>query len=251
MTTDNSQGNGDTETNEEPVSAADFKKERDKNQKLFAELTDIKKKYETFANTYKEIDPDEYKGLKAKNEELERKAAEKDPAKMEEHIEKKLNKHRSEWEQKEKTLTERLAQLEKENYSLAVTDKVMTEIGGMFNSDTHKFIKGEIASRCVKEDDGTIVVKDAQGDTVYKGARPMTVKEFGELLAEEFPSMAKATGTPGGKDATPGQKTGNRSNKEPQSMAEINAMPNPHEALDRIKKENPALLQKILSSTNL
>lgn len=251
MTTDNSQGTGDTETNEEPVSAADFKKERDKNQKLFAELTDIKKKYETFANTYKEIDPDEYKGLKAKNEELERKAAEKDPAKMEEHVEKKLSKHRTEWEQKEKTLTERLAQLEKENYSLAVTDKVITEIGGMFNSDAHKFIKMEISARCAKDEDGAIVVKDAQGDVIYKGSRPMNIKEFGEMLADEFPSLAKATGTSGGKDATPGQKTGNRSNKDPQTMAELNAMPNPRETLERLKRENPALVQKILTSTNL
>lgn len=252
MATDNGQGNGgEGEGSNDVVPAADFAKERAKNEKLFGELTTVKKEFERFTAMYKDIDPDEFKGLKSKLEEAERRAAEKDPAKMEELVEKKLNKHRSDWEAKEKTLTSRLQQLEEENYSLTVTDKVMTEIGGMFNSDASKFIKMEIKARCAKDEDGNIIVKDAQGDVVYKGSRPMTPKEFGELLAEEYPSLAKPTGSAGGKDATPGQKTGNRGNKDPQTFAELNAMPDPKGTLDRLKRENPALVQKILMSTNL
>lgn len=252
MATDSSQGTGETENANDVVPAADFAKEKAKNDKLFGELTTVKKDFEKFTAIYKDIDPDEWKSLRGKLEEAERKAAEKDPAKMEELVEKKLNKHRSEWETKEKTLTEKLAKLEEENYSLTVTDKVMTEIGGMFNSDASKFIKMEIKARCAKDEDGNIVVKDAQGDVVYKGSRPMTPKEFGELLADEYPSLAKATGSAGGKDATPGQKTGgNRGNKDPQTFAELNAMQDPKGTLDRLKRENPALVQKILMSTNL
>lgn len=250
MATENGQGNGAAATSEETVAAADFNKEREKNQKLFGELTTVKKEFEKFTSMYKDIDPDEYKGLKAKLEEAERKAAEKDPVKMEELVEKKLNKHRAEWETKEKTLTERLQQLEKENYDYAVTDKVMTEIGGMFNTDMHKFIKIEIKARAVKDDDGTVVFKDAQGDVIYKGSRPMNAKEFGELLAEEFPTMAKATGTSGGKDATQGQKT-RSGGKDPETLAELNALPDPKGTLERLKRENPALVNKILLSTNL
>jgi hypothetical protein len=105
----------------------------------------------------------------------------------------------------------------------------------------------EIESRCGRDTDGAIFVKDENGDVVYKGSRPMSIKELGEQLAEEFPSLAKATGTPGGKDATPGQKVNGRLNRLPESWAELQAMPNGQDVLARMKKENPEQVRKILS----
>ncbi len=48
--------------------------------------------HEKFTSMYKDIDPDEARKLKEKNEELERKAIEKDPAKMEESFNKKFRR---------------------------------------------------------------------------------------------------------------------------------------------------------------
>jgi hypothetical protein len=146
-------------------------------------------------------------------------------------------------------LKEQVDGLAKVNKSLAVTDKVMGEISGLFNQDALKWIKREVEESCDLDEDGSIVVKDDSGDVLYKGARPMTLKEYGEYLVERYPSLAKASGVSGVKDATPGQKSGVRTgNKVPQTYAELQAMPNGREVLERLKREDPAAVQKILRS---
>lgn len=236
----------DTQANEPQVSD-DTQKAQEKIQRLQGLLATKEKEYARMASIYKDIDPDEYKSLKAKLEEKEREAAEKDPQKMEELFQRKLDKIRNELETERDSLREQLEGLAKVNKTLAVTDKVMSEIGGLFNQDAAKWIKKEVEESCDLDEDGSIVVKDDNGDVLYKGARPMTLKEYGEYLVERYPSLAKASGVSGVKDATPGQKSGVRSsNKIPQSYAELQAMPNPKEVLDRLKREDPAAVQKIL-----
>jgi len=231
----------DTQSNDETQKA------QEKIQRLQGLLATKEKEYARMASVYKDIDPEEYRSLKTKLEEKEREAAEKDPQKMEELFQRKLDKIRNELETERDGLREQLEGLAKVNKTLAVTDKVMSEIGSLFNTDAMKWIKKEVEESCDLDEDGSIVVKDDNGDVLYKGARPMTLKEYGDYLVERYPSLAKASGVSGVKDATPGQKSGVRtSNKVPQSYAELQSMPNPKEVLERLKREDPAAVQKIL-----
>jgi hypothetical protein len=243
MSDDNNNSN---QPPQEPVSD-DLQKMQDKLQRLQGLLTSKEKEYNRVVSVYKDIDPDEYKNLKQKLEEKEREAAEKDPQKMEELFQRKLDKYRNEVETEKQSLKEQLDALARVNKNLAVTDKVMSDISGMFNQDALKWIKREVEESCDLDEDGSIVVKDDSGDILYKGTRPMTSKEYGELLVEKYPSLAKASGISGVKDATPGQRSSPRGgNKVPESWAELQAMPNAREVLERLKKENPAAVQKIL-----
>jgi F0F1-type ATP synthase membrane subunit b/b' len=231
------------------TSGDDVQKLQDKIQRLQGMLTTKEKDYNRVVSVYKDIDPDEYRSLRQKLEEKEREAAEKDPQKMEELFQRKLDRVRSDLESERNTLKEQVDALSRVNKTLAVTDRVMSEIGGLFNTDAVKWIKREVEEFCDLDEDGSIVVKDDNGDVLYKGARPMTLKEYGESLVEKYPSLAKASGVSGVKDATPGVKSGVRvSNKIPQTFAELQAMPNAKEVLERLKREDPAAVQKILRS---
>jgi len=241
-----SDDSNNTQTEETPV-VDEAQKTQEKIQRLQGLLASKEKEYNRVVSVYKDIDPEEYRSLKTKLEEKEREAAEKDPQKMEELFQRKLDRIRSELEGERNSLKEQVEALGKANKTLAVTDKVMSEISGMFNQDALRWVKREVEECCDLDEDGSIVVKDDDGDVIYKGARPMTLKEYGEYLAEKYPSLAKASGVSGVKDATPGVKSSGRmTNKVPQTYAELQALPNPKEVLERLKKEDPAALQRIL-----
>ena len=241
-----SDDSNNTQAEETPV-VDEAQKTQEKIQRLQGLLASKEKEYNRVVSVYKDIDPEEYRSLKAKLEEKEREAAEKDPQKMEELFQRKLDRIRSELESERNSLKEQVEALGKANKTLAVTDKVMSEISGMFNQDALRWIKREVEESCDLDEDGSIVVKDDDGDVIYKGARPMTLKEYGEYLAEKYPSLAKASGVSGVKDMTPGVKSAGRAtNKVPQTYAELQALPNAKEVLERLKKEDPAALQRIL-----
>lgn len=247
--TQQAQGNQGSQDGEQAHGSDEAVKLREKNQRLQGQFAELEKKYNQFASMYKDVDPDEYKSLKAKLEEAERAAADKDPAKLEDLFNRKMDRYRSEVEAEKQRLIEQVELLQRTNKSLAVTDKVMGEIGSLFNQDAMKFIKREVEESCDLDEDGTIVVKDDSGDILYKGARPMTLKEYGEFLADKYPSLAKANGVGGVKDLSPGQRSNARSsNKVPQSWAELQAMPNAREVLERLKREDPEAVQRILRS---
>ena len=113
----------DSAPDQQPVSPEAFKKTQERAQRLEAQLKDAEKRYNQFASIYKDIDPDEAKSLKAKLEEAERKAAEKDPAKLEEMLDRKWNKKLQEVESKYTPVVQEVEQLRKENKTLKVTDK--------------------------------------------------------------------------------------------------------------------------------
>ena len=132
--------NSTTQTEESSV-PDEAQRAQEKIQRLQGLLATKEKEYAKMASIYKDIDPDEYKLLRTKLEEKEREAAEKDPQKMEELFQRKLDKIRNELETERDGLREQLEGLAKVNKTLAVTDKVMSEIGGLFNTDAAKWIK--------------------------------------------------------------------------------------------------------------
>ena len=219
---------GDDNQDPETIPFAEYKKLKEKSQRLEGKLTDTEKKRDELASIFKDIDPEEARALKAKNEELERKAAEKDPSKLEEIYDRKMKKLREDLAAEKSPLEQELNKLRTENKTLKVTDKVMAEIGGLFHSDTIEFIKLKVEQLCDLDEDGTIVIKDENGDPLYKNGKIVGLKEFGEMLADKYPNMARAQGSSGSKDATPGQRSqGGRITKVPESprRAERHAEP--------------------------
>lgn len=242
---------GQGQDGQDAVSPEQFKKAVERAQRFEAQLKDLEKKHQQFASMYKDIDPDEAKALKTKLEEAERKAAEKDPAKMEELFERKLNKFKQGWDEEKTTITYELEKLRKENKTLKVTDKVMSEIAGLFNPDALKFIRREVEEQCDLDDDNTIVVKDEDGSPIFKNGKYLGIKDFGEMLVERYPSLAKAQGVSGSKDSGSGQKVHGRQVREPQSYAELVQMgPAGKEWLDNAKKtpEGQRKVQQILET---
>lgn len=234
--TEGTEGQG-TGEEQQTFTADEVKKLKDTNQRLQGKLTDIEKKYEQFSSMYRDIDPDEIKALRQKAEEAEKKAAERDPTKLEELFERKRAKEREEYEGKLTTKDKELEQIRRELKSLKVTDRVMGEIGKFFTDDSQRFIKREVEERCDLDEDGTIIVRGDQGEILYRGARPMTAKEFGELLCQQYPSLAKSTATPGGKDVVPGQKVTQRVLREPETLREFVDMGSPKEVWDKLPSD--------------
>jgi hypothetical protein len=243
----NTQG---SEEKELVLQGEEAKKVLDLNQRLKGQLTDLEKKYNQFTSIYKDIDPDEAKTLKAKLEEAERKSAEKDPAKMEEIWDKKLKKFQTEAESERQSLKGELEKLRADNKTLRVTDKVMAEISGMFTPDAQEFLRIKVNQLCDLDEDGTIIVKDENGDPMFRNGKYMGLKDLAEQLVEKYPSMARAQGSSGTKDATATTRAPNRGNiKEPTTWAELQAMgPAGHEWLDNAKRNNPAAVTKILDT---
>lgn len=242
MSEDTQAAEGATQ-DQEPINPDAYKKAVERAQKLEGQLKDIEKKYSTFSSMYKDIDPDEARQLKEEKLKLEKELASKDPAKQQELHARELGKFKEEYEGKLKSVTEELEKTRKLNKELAVTDRVLSKIGKLFTDDSQKLIKRVVQERCDLDDDGTIVVKDESGEVMYKGARPMTPEEFGEELVKEFPSLARSTATPGGKDATPGEKRSSRF-KVPETWDEWQAMPNAQAVWNQLSHEERRKIAK-------
>lgn len=206
-------------------------------------LTELEKTLEKF----KGIDPDEFFALKTAQEEEAKRQASKSPDKLEEHWNKKLNDARKEWDGKLSTFEEENKKLKSQIRSLQITDKVMAEVGPLFNQDTHRWIKAEVERRADLDQDGNLVFKDEKGDVMFSPSRrtePLSIKEFGEMLVKEFPSAAKPTSGGGSADMTRGNRTNGHHSKAPTTLDELNAMPNPREVLAKMTAEERQVLMK-------
>ena len=228
--------------------AEEYQKVVERAQRFEGLLKDTEVKYKEVSKKIEGIDFDDYKAQKAKNEELEKKLAESDPKKLEEYHDKRFQKALNGWNTERDELTKDRDALKAQVKSYAVTDKVMNEIGGLFNDDVRHFIKAEVEKLCDLDDEGQIYVKGEDGKPALKGYRPLTIKDLGEQLVEKYPSMARSTASGGSKGASPGEKTNGRVRGLPQSYAELQSMPNSKEVLAKIQREEPALLEKILNS---
>lgn len=242
MSEDTTQTQG-ADVEQDQVTPEAYKKAIERAQRLEGQLRDTEKKYSTFSSMYKDIDPDEARQLKEEKIKLERELASKDPAKQQELHAREIGKIKEEYDGKLTNLAQELEKTKKLNKELAVTDRVLTKIGKLFTDDSQKLIKRVVQERCDLDDDGSIVVKDESGEIMYKGARPMTPEEFGDELVKEFPSLARATATPGGKDATPGEKRSSRF-KVPETWDEWQAMPNAQAVWNQLSHEERRKIAK-------
>jgi hypothetical protein len=196
----------------------EVEKLRTRAQRFEAESTDLKKQLARF----KGIDPEKYKALQEELDIIQREKAEKDPAEADKRWQRKEQELRSQYGSEVEELKKELGQLRATNKTLQVTDKVMLDIGGLFNDDARRFIKKEVESACDFED-GEIVVKDENGNVRYnERGTPMTPKEYGAWLAKEYPSLAKPTGVGGTKQE--GTRVATRSSGA-KTFAEISRLP--------------------------
>ena len=221
--TDDGNTNNGTPPPVETFTADDVKGLQDRVARLDKENREKEQKFKDLETKLKGVDVEEYKTLKAQLAEAEKKAAEKDPQKMEELFDRKLARLREDAAEEKRKLDEELARLRQQNKTLAVTDKVMTQISGVFNDDVQDVVKRIVEEAADLEEDGTIVFKDEKGDVVYNGAKPLTPKEFAEQLADKRPSLAKPQGATGTKDSTPPAR-GRSTGRVPANYAEFQAM---------------------------
>ena len=217
---------------------------RDAAAKKDREAKELRTQFAEFQKRFEGVDPDEFRKSQEERARLERELVAKDPQKLEEHFEKKRLKDREEFTGKLDAVSQENAKLKQQVKTLAVTDRVMTDIAGIFNDDVLDVIKGLVEQAADRDDDGTIFFKDENGDPIYVGARLMTAKEFGQQLADKRPSLAKPVGSSGTKDATP--QTKGRGVRKPTSHAEWQAMPEPHrsQAYNSMTPEEKAVLFK-------
>ena len=174
------------------VPKAEYEALNQKFTEVSGQFTEIQKKLgkldiDTLLN-----DSKEYKKLK--------KESIKDPKELEETITKEI----------ETRFSARINELEttnattsKELKQLRVTNVVEREASEVMLPEGIRLIKPIIDRHCDYED-GQIVVKDDDGKVRYSKKNPkdkMTVREFIDSLAEEFPAIAKATGSGGGRES--------------------------------------------------
>jgi hypothetical protein len=206
-------------------------------------LTELEKQVEKF----KGIDPQEFFALKSAADQAEKDKALKSPDKLEEHWNKKFLDARKEWDGKLSTYEQENQQLKNQIRNLKITDKVMLEVGPLFNPDTHRWIKSEVERRADLDQDGNLVFKDETGEVMFSPTRrtePLSIKEFGAILVGEFPSAAKPTSGGGSADMTKGNRTNGHHSRVPTTLEELNAMPNPRDTLAKMSAEDRNILMK-------
>lgn len=204
---------------------------------------------------YDGIDIQEYLAIKAQNEKLAADLAKKSPEAMEEFASRKIAEEKRRYEMELKKADERYHEVNKTVQTMAsrlktleVTDRVMAVIGKNFNTDVHEFIKSKVEASCDKDEDGNLYVKDADGNVVYSKVRrgePMKLEEFGEMLAEQYPSLARSNAVNGTADATGGNRT-NRMGKKVSTWAELISRPDQKEIFNSMTDEEILALSKTM-----
>lgn len=180
------------EGNTDVVPKAEYEALNQKFTEINSQFGEIQKKLgkldlDTLLNESKE-----YKKLK--------KEAIKDPKELEETITKEI----------ESRFSSRINELETTNEStskelkqLRVTNVIEREAAEVMLPEGIKLIKPIVDRHCDYED-GRIVIKDDEGKVRYSKKNPkekMSVREYIDELADEYPAIAKATGSGGGRES--------------------------------------------------
>ncbi len=232
------QGGGATD-DDVTYTADDAKKFKEQKDRISGEVREWQNKYAEIEKRYKGVNLDEYKAQKAEKERLERELAEKDPKKLEDMLTRKFGEKEQTYNSEIQELKDALTKRDSVIKTLTVTDKVMSTVGKLFNDDVHEFIKRKVEERADLEE-GQIVFKDENGSIIYSKknrSNYMGADEYGQYLADLYPSLAKPTGGGGGKDQTNGVKTQKGNHRVPNTWAELTQMPNPQAVLDAMTPE--------------
>lgn len=256
MSENNAAGSSDNGTNSneatKTVSVEDFEKQRNRGDRLEGLTRDLEKKLKDAEAVAKSIDLEEYKTLKADKEKLQEELAKNNPEEREKLYSAREAKIRKELSDAKAEVEQKLEAVMKENKTLKVTDKVMAEIGALFHPTCHRFIKQEVERLCDFVD-GAIVIKDEAGVPQYSKAnagQQMSIKEFGEELAKQFPPMAVATATGGGRSSNGKANTNGAANGGGAST-----LPNGFSAMSQDQQKewfskNPEALKNFMGTFN-
>lgn len=223
----------------ETVSKADFDKMEARAKLFEAKTVDFEKKF-------KGIDPDDVARIKLELDETKKKGALGDETKINEYLKTKEteigNRYSEKLTEKEKSEAALLGELKE----LRVVGPAMQKAAEVFNSDALELI-GSVVKRDCEWTDGRIVVKGADGKPMPSKLDPrkdMDLDEYMNILADKYPSCAKATGTAGSKDT--GTKAGSNGAGRSYTIAQLQAMP-PAQAQDIMNKMSPEEASKVLS----
>ena len=170
------------------------------------QLVDLQRQFESFS---KLGDPDSIRGKLEDYDNLKRDKATGSPEDLDAWKKDTESEIRGELQKDIDGLKSAVAEKDKKLNELQVVDKTMSQIGGMFNDDTHDFIKQYVREGVKLDESGDLIVHDGEGNPRYSPGNAsvkMTVSEYAEELAGKHPSMAKAQNVAGGKQGV--QKAG-------------------------------------------
>lgn len=191
------------------------------------------------------VDPTDYKKTKAELDEIRKKAALGDPAKLEEwqkNTEAEIAKRVEKRVQEAEARAEKLA---KDNKELTVTDRVFAVFAPHVTEDMGDFIKEQIRKYGDLDVNGNIIFKDDAGKVRYapgSATEFMKVEQFVEHVRAKYPSSFKPTQVGGGKTA--GQKLPAYQGRQ-LTRDQIRALPSMEQR--KYFQENPAAAQGYLS----
>lgn len=199
----------DTETKPTDTSAAEklaavqaeLDKERGKNQRTFAELTDTKKKLEKFSG----YDPEKAKAMEEEVENLRKELAENSPEKKKEYLKQQEERQAQAAEKERKGLTDTIDSLTKKvndfevrEKQYKIVDKMVREYGPKLTEDAQEYFR-ILVDRHIDLDGDELIVKDADGQVEYSGAgKKMTPDEWFTQFSSKHSTFLRSTYKGGG-----------------------------------------------------
>lgn len=163
--------NGQTAEQRLAALEADANKYRDQAQTWMGKYTDIEKRLNG-----KSID-----ALIAAAEErdiLARQAAEKDPKKLDEEINRVRQEFAPKLEEKDTTIQKQAARIKE----LTVVDEAVKRVGDSLYKNAHEDFRAFIRANCSLNDNDEIVVVDANGKPKYSPTNPSKLMTLDELI---------------------------------------------------------------------
>lgn len=223
---------------------ADIEKERAHAQH-FKQLADENaQKLKSFEG----VDPEDYRKSKAELEEIKKKAALGDPAKLEEWQKSKEDEIRKQVQKDLDDARSTAEKLSKQNKELTVTDKVFASVAQRVTQDLSGFIKEQIRAHGDLDAQGNIVFKGEDGKPLYapgSTTQLMTVEQFGEYLSNKYPSAFTPLEKGGTKQGGERANTGGSYSGKVLSRAEIQALSSAEQK--EYFRKNPQVTQDFLS----
>jgi hypothetical protein len=244
---DNNTQTQDTDNTQPTVSIDEFNREKAKAQRTFGELTNLQKELEK----YKGIDPTEFFALKEAVAMAEKEKATKDPKLTADYYEREKNKAIStataEFEAKYGKLQADHQKLQSDFQRNAINRQIVNEFNDQLIPGAVEDLEN-LLTKHAKFEDGQVVFVDADNNVIYKAGKPMTSKDFINSLKETKSHWFKSTSVQGSQGITTGEKSKPFVGTVPRTMAELNALPNPHAVLKSLTPEQRLV---ILNNTKI
>lgn len=231
----------ETDTNPE------IAKLQEKNNKLFAELTDTKKRLEAFGD----LEPDAIKAMLGDYRELKKKSAGGDKDKIEELLAEQETRLRNEFGKQLKTKDDELGSARGQLKERTVVDTVFTAANGQVYGKAADDFKAHVRRFCDTDDEGAVIVKDEKGKPRYSAKDPSKLMTPGEFIEELKTTRDHwfTNQTPAG-GRQPGEKSISATGAMTAAQFRMLSSADQKKAAADLQKADPKALDKLISEVS-